>query len=215
MWIHGLTVIALLVCSTGCRGERQPASSQTSDPRPVEATAAEKSGVVVGRAPSGQESARTIVILKPKAADQVLPPAGDIVMDQVQLTFVPDTLFARTNYPLVFKNSDDEMHNMNVKDSSTRTQALNVGIPPGAIYSYTFKEDGLYQVTCDVHPAMSATIVVSSTPFAALTNPDGTFQFTEVPAGTYEVTAYAGKQRVSKTVEVGSGHTDVQIDGQP
>jgi hypothetical protein len=45
------------------------------------------------------------------------------------------------------------------------------------------------------------------------TNADGTFQFTDVPAGTYEVTAYAGKQRLSKTVEVGSGRTEVQIDG--
>ena len=169
---------------------------------------------MVGKAPAGPEGTRTIVILKPMATDQLSPPSGDIVMDQVQLTFVPDTVFARTNYPLVFRNSDDEMHNMNVKDSSTREQAFNVGIPPGATYSYTFKEDGLYQVTCDVHPAMSATIVVSSTPYATQTNSDGTFQFTDVAPGTYEVTAYAGKQRASKTVEVGAGPIDVQIDAQ-
>jgi plastocyanin len=206
-----LGLVAVLVVAGGCsEGEERPASTDAVTPLPSARTNTPR-GLVVGKAPVGPVGSPTVVILKPADAVDLPPPDFEPVMDQVQLTFNPGVLIARTGHPIVFRNSDEEMHNMNVKDSQTRVQTFNVGLPPEATYRYTFAQDGFYDVTCDVHPSMSASILVASTPFAAMTGADGSFTFTDVPSGDYVLTAYAGKEQFEKPVTVGSGRTDIQI----
>ena len=79
-------------------------------------------------------------------------------MDQVSLTFIPALLFVRTGQPVEFRNSDEPLHNINVKRDATKEQAFNIAIPNGATYGHTFKRDGFYSVVCDIHPAMAAAI---------------------------------------------------------
>jgi plastocyanin len=171
-------------------------------------------GTVIGKAPAAKNGSVSIVVLQRKDAKDVPPPEADATMDQVQLTFIPAMLFARTGYPIEFTNSDEEMHNMNVKESGTREQAPNVAIPPGGTYRHTFTHDGMYDVSCDVHPAMSAQIIITSTPYAAGADRDGTFTFNDVPAGEYILTAYAGRERFEEPVTVAGSRTEVHIGNQ-
>jgi hypothetical protein len=120
-------------------------------------------------------------------------------------------LFVRTGAPVEFRNSDETLHNINVKDENTRAQAFNVAIPTGEKFTYTFDHDGFYHVACDIHPAMAAEIVSASTPFVTTAGDDGRFAFEDVPTGAYHVTAYAGGSRLSRDVEVGSGLTEVRL----
>jgi uncharacterized protein (DUF2141 family) len=63
-------------------------------------------------------------------------------------------------------------------------------------------------VGCDVHKWMNATIVVVDHPYAVVTGADGSFNLTDVPAGTYTVEVWhdeLGKQ--TTTVTVGAGET--------
>jgi plastocyanin len=205
-----LGIVVVWVACGACSGpEERPASSETVTPPP--SGAGTTRGSVVGKAPAAQPGNPTVIVLTRTGTAEAPAPDTEPVMDQVQLTFVPDVLLARTGHPILFRNSDEEMHNMNVKHTQTRTQTFNVGIPPDASYRYTFAAEGFYDVNCDVHPSMSASILVVSTPFAAVAGDDGSFVFADVPAGDYVLTAYAGKDVFEKPVQVRSERTDVQI----
>ena len=96
----------------------------------------------------------------------MLPP----VMDQVALTFMPGVLIVRTGHPVDFRNSDDMLHNVRVNEDSTKAGTFNVAIPMGEDYRFTFEREGFYNVGCDIHPAMSATIYASPSPYATMSN---------------------------------------------
>ena len=134
-------------------------------------------------------------------------------MDQSGQMFAPNILIARTGRPVRFTNSDPELHNINVKNSETKAQSFNVAIPTGESYSYTFEREGFYNVTCDIHPAMAAEIVVSSSPYVAVSDADGTFALSDVPEGIYNIKIYAGKDVISKEVSVKGPTTEVKLDG--
>ncbi len=132
-------------------------------------------------------------------------------MDQAGLTFGPELLLVRTGQPVEFRNSDDTLHNVRVSHEETRTSAFNVAIPTGNSYTYTFERDGFYRVGCDIHPAMAASIFAAASPYTALAESDGSFTFTDVPAGAWTVTVYTSGKRLKKDVEVKGGVTEVTI----
>jgi len=133
-------------------------------------------------------------------------------MDQASLTFTPELLFVRAGQPAEFRNSDDTLHNVNVKHEETREQAFNVAIPTGGNYDYTFAREGFYRVACDIHPAMAASIFAASSPYTTMAGSDGSFSFEDVPPGPWIVTVYTGGRRLQKDVDVTSGVSDVTIE---
>jgi plastocyanin len=181
------------------------------EPAPAPPAAADSTlAVVSGLVPRTSSGTPAVVILEPRDEDAQLPAPGGIpVMDQVARTFIPPILFVRTGYAAEFRNSDDEIHNINVKDGVTRVQAFNVAVPTGEHYAFTFKGTGVYDVSCDIHAGMSAQIVATSTPYATLADDEGRFTFPDVVPGTYELIVYAGLQTIERTVEVAGAHTEV------
>jgi len=165
--------------------------------------------VVAGRVPVITSGTPAVVILEPRDADQVPAPGNMPVMDQVARSFIPPILFVRSGHAAEFRNSDDELHNINVKDGVTHQQAFNVAVPTGGQYLYTFKGTGVYDVSCDIHAGMSAQIVATSTPYATLADPEGRFTFPDVVRGTYALTVYAGVQTIERTIEVAGPRTEV------
>jgi plastocyanin len=165
---------------------------------------------VFGRAPTanGQPS---IVVLIPSGGPTAPAQAAMPVMDQAVMTFFPPTLFVRTAQPVEFRNSDDVLHNVNVKDEDTKVQAFNVAIPTGATYTYTFASDGFYGVRCDIHPAMWALVVSTSSPYAMQTDESGAFAFDNVAAGSYTVRVYVGARTLERAIEVTSSSMEVSF----
>ena len=146
--------------------------------------------------------APAFVWLEPKPAKDFPPQPEKPVMDQVGQTFDPALLFVRTGQPVVFRNSDDTLHNVHVTNDDTREPAFNVAIPTGSSYTYTFKEDGFYHVGCDIHPAMSAEIVATSTPYATTADADGSYIFEDVRPGTYVLTTMVEGRRTQTEMTV-------------
>jgi len=67
----------------------------------------------------------------------------------------------------------------------------------------TFQHPGVVKVYCNIHPQMSAVVVVVDTPFFTKVGPDGTFTVDNVPPGRHTLKAWherAGDASVSVTV---------------
>ena len=65
------------------------------------------------------------------------------------------------------------------------------------------KSEPTFQVKCDVHPWMSAYMMVFTHPFYSVTGTDGKYTISGLDPGTYEITAWherLGTQTASVTV---------------
>jgi plastocyanin len=202
-----LLLVAIVATLSACsKSEPVPAATTPAAAAPA---AAPRSGQIVGTL---QARGAAVVVLQPRDA-RTFPPQSDTpVMDQVGLTFGPELLFVRTGQPTEFRNSDDTLHNVNVKHEESREQAFNVAIPTGGTFAHTFARDGFYRVGCDIHPAMTASIFASTTPFTTLAASDGRFEFSDVEPGAWTVTVYADGKRLHKDVDVKGGVTEVRIE---
>jgi plastocyanin len=200
-------LMATLAGGACSKPEPAPAAAAPAAAAPA-ASAASTTGRILGKV---QASGAAVVVLEPKGTRAFPPQSGMPVMDQASLTFTPELLFVRTGQPAEFRNSDDTLHNVNVKHEETREQAFNVAIPTGGTFAHTFGRDGFYRVGCDIHPAMTASIFAATTPFTTLAASDGSFAFDDVPPGAWTVTVYTGGKRLEKDVDVNGSLTEVTI----
>jgi plastocyanin len=157
---------------------------------------------VSGRAPAG-----ALVTLE--ASEGVPMPEGPALLDQFSKAFVPDTLFVRVGQPVVFKNSEDQLHNVTVVRTRTGTGVFNISQNQGDVHTHTFEQAGEYDVTCDVHPGMRATIVASNSPYAVYADGRGAFVFPNVPPGQYRLKVFAGGREAERAVDVAGAQLDL------
>jgi hypothetical protein len=202
----------MTLAGLGCSGP-QPAVEHRAPGRETRAVSQHSASVTVaGFAPStGNSDSPAIIILKPGAGSPPPPPAPVPYMDQVARTFVPPILFVRSGHPAEFRNSDPEIHNVNVKDARTFRQAFNVAIPTDERFVHTFAEDGVYEVSCDVHAGMAAQVVVSSSPYVTVADAEGRFTFVDIQPGAYDVTVYAGPKTIERSIDVSGTRTDLDL----
>ncbi|MFI5179596.1 MAG: plastocyanin/azurin family copper-binding protein [Vicinamibacterales bacterium] len=205
-------VCVALSASLGAAGCSKSSPSTTSTPAPAaapqQAGTDALTGTVVGKTPAGTSA---IVVLEPKGERSFPPQTETPVMDQIGATFSPELLLVRTGQPVDFRNSDDTLHNVHVSNSDTKEPSFNVAIPTGQKYTYTFAKDGFYHVGCDIHPAMAADLLATSSPFAIAAEPDGSFRFTDVPAGAYTLTAWVSGRKLQREVEVKAGTNQISV----
>jgi plastocyanin len=201
---------ALTACSNDGSVPRDDPTNTSVTPPTTAAPELSARGVS-GRAAPAANGYRSVVTLEPQPARE-FPPSGQVpVMDQVQLQFVPNVSLVRVGEPAEFHNSDEELHNLNVKESRTREQAFNVAVPTDGKYTHRLQKPGLYQVTCDIHPEMSALIVATSSPYAVQADDEGNFFIPGVQPGTYTVRAFGPTGTVERSVTV-AAETGTEID---
>jgi plastocyanin len=193
-----LIPLAALLALAACADAPEPRSAAP----PVD-DAASTVTTVTGRAPAG-----AIVSLEPAAGPLPLP-EGPAIMDQFSKAFVPDVLFVRVGQPVIFKNSEDQLHNVTVTRSRTGTGVFNISQNQGDAYTHTFDQPGEYAVNCDVHPGMVATVVATNTPFAVYSNPRGTFDLPNVPPGQYTLRVQSSGTTNTRTIDVKGRRLDV------
>jgi plastocyanin len=192
-------VLLALVVGSACSGPADaPTPAGTSPPAAAATTVTQLSG----RAPAG-----ALVTLEPIAG--VPMPEGNALLDQFSKAFVPETLFVRVGQPVVFKNSEDQLHNVTVVRSRTGTGVFNISQNQGDVHTHTFEQAGEYDVTCDVHPGMRATIVASNTPFAVYADARGAFSFANITPGSYRLKVSAGGRETERAVEVAGAQMEL------
>jgi plastocyanin len=120
------------------------------------------------------------------APPSALPP-GHAVMLQKSKMFAPHILAVTTGTSVGFPNADPIFHNA---FSSYNGQIFDVGLyAPGTSRSVRFARPGVVRVFCNIHPAMSAIILVLTTPWFTQTAKDGSFQM-DLPPGEYDLRVF-------------------------
>src|SRR5262249_51245417 len=105
--------------------------------------------------------------------------------------------------------------------SPTNERTFDLGsYKQGDIRARTFPKRGVVDVYCNIHPEMSATIVILPNMRYAFADATGKFQIDHVPAGTWTVFAFSRRavQPVSAKVTVGAdgvAETKLDLDEAP
>ena len=170
---------------------------------------------VYGQAPAAVGSIPTVVTLD--APFVTAETTGDTpVIDQFGLTFSPRQMVVRVGETVLFKNSESIAHNVVLTSVETDSIVLNVDTDPGEATDFIFDTPGGYDVSCNVHPGMTAFVFATSSPYTAIADVDGNFVLSDVAPGSYTLTVWsAGPERASeRTVEVGGERTPVEFGPQ-
>lgn len=134
-------------------------------------------------------------------------------MDQRGLLFQPHLMVIQTGTTFEFSNSDKVQHNVFWPSiSGDKKKGHNLGTwPQGEKRSFRFTEPGIVLILCNVHPEMSAYVIVSPFPHFAETDDAGDYTLPNVPDGPYTIIAWhEGKKSQSKKI-TDSGNTIVDF----
>jgi plastocyanin len=117
------------------------------------------------------------------------PPA---VIDQTGCRYAPHVIAIVAGQKLAFRNSDPTLHNVHTYIGAE--SVANVAQPRGAAEHVTAVAtppgDTPFVARCDVHPWMSAYVLVTDHPHFAVTGADGRFRLEGVPPGRYTLQAW-------------------------
>jgi Carboxypeptidase regulatory-like domain len=144
----------------------------------------------------------------PPAAMSAPAPVNPVVpiMDQIGCKYVPHVVALMRGGSVEFRSSDGTMHNIHTLPMAGANPSIDITQgPKGAPQEKQFnKSEVMIPVRCNNHPWMNGFINVSATPFFAVTDSDGHFTISGLPAGTYTLGAVhekMGEQTMTVTVE--------------
>jgi plastocyanin len=150
----------------------------------VQAFAGTVSGRVSLTDSKSKDFSGVVVWLHPVNGPPVLPRVTEHAqIVQKHKKFSPHILAVTTGTIVDFPNNDPIFHNA---FSNFEGKVFDIGLyPPGTSKSVRLDRPGVVRVFCNIHPTMSAIIAVLSTPYFAISKPDGRFQIGNVPPGEY------------------------------
>jgi plastocyanin len=158
------------------------------------------SGVVVWLEPVG------VTAMPPR-----VPGRAQIV--QKHKRFTPHILAIPAGTTVDFPNYDPIFHNA---FSNFEGKVFDVGLyAPGTTRGVRFERAGFVRVFCNIHPQMSAIIIVLNTPYFATSQVDGKYQIANVPPGEYrlqvmhERATQSTLEALTRHVTVGEGPVNV------
>jgi hypothetical protein len=116
----------------------------------------------------------------------VPPPHAQML--QKDKMFQPHVLPIQVGTVVNFPNADPIFHNA---FSNYEGQLFDVSLyPPGTSRSVTFRKPGIVRVFCNIHPSMSAIILVLKNPYYARVDAGGSYHIPNVPPGRYQLHFY-------------------------
>ncbi|MDA0334327.1 MAG: hypothetical protein O2782_04095 [bacterium] len=128
------------------------------------------------------------------------PPAAR--MDQQAARFVPRVLPITAGTQVQFINQDRFYHNV-----FSLAPKFDIGRrATGVVVDQVFATPGVVEIFCDIHPQMSATVLVLDTKWFTQPDSTGSFRLDGLPDGRYELRAYHPEHDdIRRTVVVGGG----------
>jgi plastocyanin len=195
--VRGSPVLFVSLFLAACSSE--PSRATLVEPKPAPSSAR---AIVSGSAVPG-----SMVTLEPKTPRDFPIPSDARVIDQFGMQFIPSVVIAQVGQAVEFRSSEDVLHNVRVDEPETRTPVFNVATPPFESYKHVFEKAGYYNVACDVHPAMRASILITTTPFAAVADASGAFAIPDVEPGDYVARIYGTRTSIEQPIAVTAPRT--------
>ncbi len=132
-------------------------------------------------------------------------PAARLLQKSKQ--FVPHVVAITAGTTVEFPNLDPFFHDV---FSIYHGKPFDLGLyESGSSRKVAFTKPGVSYIFCNIHPEMSAVIVALQTPYFAQTNPDGSFEITNIPAGRYKLRVW---HELASASELDGLARDVQIN---
>ena len=161
---------------------RRTTSPRTRTSAPINGKAPLQETLVVD---TGSKGIKNVVVFLRDASrvhDSAKPKADTVVFDQKECVFLTHVL-RRDRRPIA-RHQEQRQRRPQHEHRRART-GFNQTIPAGATIPYKVqKEEAMpHQVTCSIHPWMTAYMLPRKNGYFAVTDADGTFEIANVPAG--------------------------------
>jgi plastocyanin len=116
------------------------------------------------------------------------PRPSRATMTMKSKSFTPRVVAIGVGSTVDFPNEDPIFHNVFSVSGENRFDLDLYKRPKSS--QWTFQSPGIVRVYCNIHPQMSAVVVVRDNPFFAKAGEDGSFVIPDVPAGRYALKAW-------------------------
>jgi plastocyanin len=135
-----------------------------------------------------RSAAGAVVWLTPTKGEAPRPAEKVFRLTQKNKHFSPHLLVVPVGSAVQFPNQDPFFHNVFSVYEGTR---FDLGLyESGSSKEVRFNRPGASYIFCNIHPEMSAVIMVMITPYYATTNAAGDYTIAGVPAGEYEFSVW-------------------------
>jgi plastocyanin len=136
-------------------------------------------------------------------------PAARIVMKGK--AFTPHLVVVPVGSSVEFPNQDPIFHNAFSVSGANRFDLSLYKKPKAG--SWTFEHPGIVRVYCNIHPQMSAVVVVRDNPYYTQASQDGAFVIQGVPGGRYVLSAWHERVPQAASAEV-TVPAEGRVEGQ-
>ncbi len=109
-----------------------------------------------------------------------------VTLSTKKCRFNPHVLGMRAGQKLVIENADVILHDSNIPFSVNVPGSPLVPSSNRQEFEISEAEPHPIHVTCNVHPWMSAQLLIRPDPYFAISGKDGSFEIKNLPVGTYE-----------------------------
>jgi plastocyanin len=153
-----------------------------------------------------------VVVTIDVADAKVEVPETPIHLDQKGCRFEPHVMIIPVGSTVEFLNSDGVSHN--VHTYPTKNDAMNKLIPAGSKETQVLDKADRIEIKCDIHPWMNSHLIVSDTPFVAVSGADGSFEIPDLPAGDYKVKIWhekLGKADAEVTIAADGSSAPIEV----
>ncbi len=159
---------------------------------------------------------KSVVYVDTIAGKSFPAPKDHPVINQKGLMFAPHIVAVQQGATVDFQNDDNVAHNVFWPSvGSDKKQTKNLGTwPKGDKRSFTFDKAGVVPLLCNVHPDMAGYLIVSPTPYFAVTDESGNYKIKDVPDGSYKLVVWhegAKNQSIPVTLS-GAGKADFTLN---
>lgn len=133
--------------------------------------------------------------------------SAKVSIRQAGKQFLPKVLPIVAGTTIDFPNEDTVFHNV---FSLSKTKPFDLGIyPQGTSKSVIFEKTGLIKIYCNIHPQMTAYILVLANRHFTMTDENGGFVLADVPLGAATIRAWYPKSRENPQYKIRITHEGI------